>query len=356
MSITVSTADPSEQDTWDQYVERSPQGTVFHRYGALECMRNHSGGTLYPLIGYKGQEPVGIFPVFELNSGPVTLAFSPPYELGIPTLGPALLNMAKLKQRKREKRHARFVESCLEWIDDEIDPHYTYVETDWNYDDSRPFVWNDFDVSPAYTYVLPLDDRPSEEELIGRFSSSPRRRIRDHLDEEYTVDVGGPDAVEWIVDRVTERYEEQDRTPHFTVDFALELSERLPDGAVRPYLLSIDGEPVTGCLILEDDGTAHRWQGGAIPDTDFPANEVLEWHMMRDAIDRGIETYELVGANTPRLNTWKAKFSPEIRTYYSAKRSSTSMDVAESLYLNLRDKSSLLTRLSPATESAPKGK
>ncbi|QRV14489.1 GNAT family N-acetyltransferase [Haloterrigena salifodinae] len=351
MSIRVSVADPSEQETWNRYVDRSPQGTVFHRYEALECLRDHTGATLYPLMGHKGEHPVGIFPVFELNSGPFSLVFSPPYELGIPNLGPALLHMGQLKQRKREKRHRRFIESCLEWIDEEIDPQYTYVETDWNYDDTRPFDWNEFDVSPAYTYVVPLEDSPSEEELIKRFSQSPRRRIRDAQDreDEYTIETGDRADLAWTVEQVRNRYEEQDRKPHLPVDFVTGLYDRLPEGAVRVDVLRLDGERVSGNIILDNGDRIRGWQGSTRPDTDFPANELLEYHGMCDALERGADGYEIVGANTPRLTTWKAKFSPETRTYYSAKRSTMSMEMAESLYVNLRDSSELLSRLSPAT-------
>ncbi|ADB61377.1 hypothetical protein Htur_2500 [Haloterrigena turkmenica DSM 5511] len=349
MSIRVSVADPSEQETWNKYVDRSPQGTVFHRYEALECLRNHSGATLYPLIGYKGEQPVGIFPVFELNSGPFSLVFSPPYELGIPNLGPALVHLDQLKQRKREKRHLRFMESCLEWIDEEIDPQYTYVETDWHYEDTRPFAWNDFDVSPSYTYVIPLEDSPSEEELIGRFSQNPRRLIRNAQDRDYSVEVGDRDDLKWITQQVIERYEEQDRTPHLSVDYVLELYDRLPEGTVRPLVLALEGERVTGNILTDSGDRVRAWQGGTRVEMDFPANELVEWHGMLDAIERDVPSYELVGANTRRLTTWKAKFSPETRTYYSAKRSTVSMELAESLYVNLRDSSELLSRLSPAT-------
>jgi len=69
MSVTISTTESADQETWDEYVELSPHGTVFQRYGALEAQANHSNATLHPLVGYKGQEPIGIFPVFETHKG-----------------------------------------------------------------------------------------------------------------------------------------------------------------------------------------------------------------------------------------------------------------------------------------------
>ncbi|WP_306058653.1 GNAT family N-acetyltransferase [Natronococcus wangiae] len=339
MSIRISSIGPHERDTWDEYVMQSPQGTAFHRYAALEAQATHSGSTFHPLVGYKGEEPVGLFPVFAMRKGPVPLAFSPPPELGVPYLGPALLNMDKLKQRKREKRHKRFVDGCIEWVDGQIDPQYSLFKTGWRYDDVRPLTWNGFDLDPVYTYVVDVDT--DEEELLGRFSQSARRNIRNCLDAEYTVGEGGVDAIGWIVRRMKERYVEQGRAPTLEAAFVSELYESLPDGSVRPYVLALEGEPATGMILLDCGDTARSWLGSSTPDVDLPVNDLLEWRMMCDAMDRGRTEYEIVGANTPRLNNWKTKFSPEIRTGFTAKRSNPGMDVAEQLYLKTRDQNVL---------------
>ncbi|WP_254765002.1 lipid II:glycine glycyltransferase FemX [Natrinema marinum] len=345
MSIEITTLDGTVREQWDKYVSRSPHGTIFHRYAALKAQEDCSNTSLHPLVGYKGEEPIGVFPVFSAQRGPFTFAFSPPYELHVPNLGPALLNMQKLKQRKREKRHRRFIDGCLEWITTELETSYVSIRTGWRYDDLRPFTWNEFDVQPSYTYVIDLET--DEDELLERFSSTTRKTVRNNLDEEYAVTTGGREAVEWIMERVRERYHHQEKTATISTGFVVDLYDRLPEGTVRPYILSVDGEPVTGTILLEDDGIAHRWQGGAKPDVDLPANELLEWHMLTDAMERGIREYEMVDANEPRINKWKAKFAPDVRTYFTMKRSGPGVEAAVQLYLRLRDQSELVTKLAP---------
>ena len=80
--------------------------------------------------------------------------------------------MDKLTQRKREKRHKRFVDGCLERIDDLVDL------------------------------------RASEEEVMGQFSKTVRRRIRNNRDGDYAVETGGEAALRWVVNRVNERFTE----------------------------------------------------------------------------------------------------------------------------------------------------
>lgn len=346
MSITISTLDSEDADTWDGYVDRSPHGTIFHTYAALETQAKHGNSTLHPLVGYKGEEPVGIFPVFETHKGPLTFVFSPFTELHVPNLGPALLGLEQLKQRKREQRHERFIDGCIEWIDSAIDPHYVSIRAGWRYDDLRPFTWNGFDASPSYTYLIDLDT--DEEELIGRFSQSPRRNIRNHIDDEYEIVEGGRAEIEWIARRMDERVAEKGKKRAVDPSFFVDLADRLGDDQFRPYVLRFEGNPVAGTILLKFGDTAHSWQGGARPVTDFPANELLEWHMLVESMNRGVTTFEIVDANDYSVNRFKTKFNPEVRAYHTLNRSPPGMTTAAQLYVSLRNRSSVVNRLSPA--------
>ncbi|MFB6166196.1 MAG: GNAT family N-acetyltransferase, partial [Haloarculaceae archaeon] len=156
MSVEVRRATPDDLERWDRHVERSPAGGLFHQLSALEVQAAHTDTRLHPLIGHKGQEPVGVFPVFERTIGPrpaasVRTAFSPPPGIHVIDCGPASLNLAKLKQRKAERRHERFVAGAFEWIDEAIDPVYTHLRLPGAYPDTRPFAWNDCTVTPRHT-------------------------------------------------------------------------------------------------------------------------------------------------------------------------------------------------------------
>ncbi|MFC7115375.1 hypothetical protein ACFQH2_11060 [Natronoarchaeum sp. GCM10025703] len=78
MSVEIELYDGDDRERWNRHVDQSPQSTPFHRYEALEVLADASGTELYPMVGYKGQEPVGLLPVFVLSKGPVAAAFSPP--------------------------------------------------------------------------------------------------------------------------------------------------------------------------------------------------------------------------------------------------------------------------------------
>lgn len=328
--IEVRDASESDLEQWNRHVERSPHGNPFHQYESLETLAKHSGSKLHPLVGFKGQEPVGIFPLFTISKGPVTTVFSPPPNLLVPYLGPALLNANHLKQRKAERRHRRFINGCLDWVDAEFNNKYMHVRTDGRYTDHRPFKWAEFDLHPSYTYVVDLRD--GKKEVMMNFSSDARNNIRSSEDANYTVKVGGPDAIEQIINQVQARYDAQNESYGIDPSFVIDLYHALPDGQVRPYVCSVDGSFLGGMVAVEFDDTIYRWQGGAKTNVDLPVNDLVDWAIIRDAIDRGIETYDLVGANKERLCEYKAKFGPTLRTYHSLERGTRSMSVVSDLY------------------------
>ncbi|AFO56661.1 MULTISPECIES: GNAT family N-acetyltransferase [unclassified Natrinema] len=332
MSVDIRALDPrTDADEWNRYVERSAGTNPFFRAEALRLQAEDTGTTPYLLAGFKGQEPVGVFPVFEYTRGPVTGAFSPAPHSWTSYLGPSLLNVEKLKQRKADRRTKRFIEGCLERIEDEIAPLYSKFVTA-EFDDIRPFVWNEYDVKPGHTYVVDLEG--SEDELLKRFSSDARSNIRNADGDRYTIAEGDTDDVARIVQKVRDRYESQGQPFRLSTDFARSLHEMLPDGAIRPYVCRVDGEFLGGILVVESDRTRYRWQGGVKPDADvdIAINDLLDWHVMRDGLHGDIDAYDLVGAGVPSINRYKAKFNPRLEIQYEITAGAFGIDLLVDRY------------------------
>ncbi|AGN01551.1 hypothetical protein L593_08030 [Salinarchaeum sp. Harcht-Bsk1] len=323
--------DPAE---WNALVDRSEETTPFHRYEALEVIADHSGTTLYPYAAYKGQEPVGLFPVFALRRGPLRTVFSPPPDLEISYLGPARLDGHGAKQRKAEKRHRRFVESVVDEIETEIGPHYAHVRAGTDYDDPRPLIWNDFEPTPRYTYHVDLT--PDVDDLFMSFSSDVRRNVRNAEEFDYEIAEGGPAAVERIVRSVQKRHAEQGVSYNVTPAFARDLQRIMPEGVVRAYTCELRGEFVGGKLTLEDDETCYGWQTASDLDVDLPVSDLLDWTVMQRARERGLTRMDLIGANKQRLCGYKAKFNPAVQTHYSLEVSSPATDAIKAVYKRLR--------------------
>ncbi|WP_435152478.1 GNAT family N-acetyltransferase [Haladaptatus sp. DFWS20] len=329
--MTIEITEVENENEWNQHVDRAEHTTPFHRYEALSLLARTADADGRFLVGYKGQEPVGIFPLFETTTGPFRTVYSPPPHLEVYYLGPVLLNFGKLKQRKAERRHRRFIDQCLDWIAERIAPDYIDIRTVDRYTDLRPFSWDGFDVSPSYTYLVDLTD----DDLLMQFSRDARSNIRNRDDEDCTIRDGGTDGLEAIISQVQQRHEDQGKEYRIDPAFVTELAELLPEGCVRPYVCECEGEIVGGIVTLEYGDTIYRWQGGTKRDVDFPINDLLDWHIMQDARARGRSRYDLVGANLPRLCRYKSKFGPEPATYYTAQQKTSRMKAVTGVYRRL---------------------
>lgn len=330
--IEVGRAEAFDYHDWNDLVERSPQTNVFHYRESLAVQADHADANLHALVGYKGQEPIGLFPVFEKRTSGMSMAFSPAPSLWVSYLGPALLNHQKLKCRKRERRTKRFVRGCLDWLDRAVGPKYTQIRPDPAYRDIRPFEWRDFDIDVRHTYSVDLT--PGEDELLMSFSSDARNNIR--TEGDYRVYEGGPAEIEKIISQVQARHDEQGESYGVTPEFVGDLYERLPEGAVRPYTCEIDGEFSGGMVALEFEEMVYRWQGGAKHDRDLPVNDLVDWAIMTDAMDRGVDRYDLVGANEERLCGYKAKFGPQLQSHYTLENGTKVTNALSSVYQKLR--------------------
>ncbi len=330
MSIDLSPLTATDAEDWNSYVDRAPNASPFHYYEALELLAAETDATLHTLAGFKGQEPVGILPLFERTVGPFRLVVSPP-ELEVYSLGPVVLNATQLTQRKRERRHRRFVERALEWIDTTLSPAYVDIRTVTEYDDLRPFIWKGFDVTPSYTYHVAIT--PDTDALLDSFSRDARKSIREFSagSAGVSIEAGDRGAISTIIEGVADRHRQQGIPYALTADFVEALADCLPDAAMTVYGVRADDQPVGGMITLAHGETIYRWQGGAKPDGPLESNAILDWEIMTDAKARGFERYDLVGANLPRLCRYKAKFDPTPTEYYVARRRSSALSAASSI-------------------------
>lgn len=320
MSYRCEVVNETGSDRWNDLVRNAPQGTPFHLFEALQVLATYSNTTVYPLLVKKGEEPIGVFPVFGRSIGPVTAVFSPPPGLKVEYMGPVLMERTEMKVRRRERNLAKLVEHALDWIDSELHPRYMNVRTGTKFGDPRPFEWQGWEVVPRHTYIVDLT-RESDE-LFMAFSSDARSNVRDA--EEYGIDVyvDGSESIDRTIELVEARHAAQGLSYPVSSEFVRALYEALPDGVLKPYTCEADGEFVGGHIVLEHGNAQYVWIGTADREAPVAGNDVIDWYTMKAGMEAGMERYDLMGANTQQTASYKAKFAPDVDRYYRLERGS----------------------------------
>lgn len=316
---------------------------VFHAPEALAVVDEYASGDLRLYVGYNGDRPVGMLPVF-VRERVGRLVVSPPPGMGIPRLGP-LVMPASPKRRKQERVTWEFTASVLDAIDATRPGTLVRIVGPPGFTDPRPFSWRGMGVETQFTYMLETDGR-SQDDLATSFSKSLRREIRDAQELDVEVSVEGMDAARTIYERTRDRYDEQDRSFTIEWDYVRDLLTALGEtDRRRVYVVRTkDGEFVTGVTVLYSNDAAYFWQGGtrAVHDG-VGVNGLLHWAVIEDLIEdpprETVTRYDLVGANTERLSRYKSKFGADLQPYYLAESQGPGMTLAKRAYRALGSRS-----------------
>ena len=311
---------------------------VFHTPSALSVIDDHAGGDLRLYAGTKGNQVVGLYPAFVKERAVGTTVLSPPPGLSIPRLGP-LVMPASPKRRKREKVNASFTDLILDevGVEDSLTLFRTTCPTAFS--DPRPFVWSDLSLDTSFTYMLDVPDRDGTDDLLGSFSKSLRREIRDARGLDVTVTQSPTEGVDAVFESVRNRYDEQDRGFTLTAEYVDDLTTALAaEDRCRTYVArGPDGEYLSGIVVLYSNDAAYYWLGGSRETYEGTSvNGLVHWHVIRDIADGdpipSVGSYDLMGANTERICRYKSKFGASLVPYYTLESEGRGMDAAKAAY------------------------
>lgn len=327
-----------ERLTLDEWEDALPKTgfEVFHLPEALSVMDDHVDAELRLFGGYKGQQAVALLPLFERRTsfGP-DVVFAPPPSIGVPYLGPILMP-ASPKQKKQERLNQKFTDAVLEEIGFEESRTVFRMLCTPEYEDPRPFIWSGIQSTPNFTYRLDLEGK-SMDELMGQFAKSMRYEMRKGSDLPITVERGGLGAAERIHADLVERLEEQDEDSNLTWEYVRDFVDALDDRARVYEARGPDGEHLSGIVVLYSNDTAYYWQGGARASYEnVSVNNVLHHRILADLMEDppfdSIATYDLVGANTKRLCSYKAQFGGDLVRYYLVESDDATTKLAKRAY------------------------
>ena len=332
----------TERLTLEEWGEALPRSgyELFHDPDALAVLDAHVDAELRLYGTAKGQQIVGLLPVF-VDERPVgRTVFSPPLSFGVPRLGP-IINPNSPKQRKWERINSELANAVADDI--EVDKRSTLfrMTCPLEYPDPRPYGWNEFSIEPEFTYVVDLEDCTDLEDAMSGFSKSLRNEMRRYDELDLTIDAEGIDTALRIYDDVVDQYEEYDDTAPMSRLFLRDLLSSLDDDRWRVYAARTpDGTYKSGIITLFSPDLAYYWQGGVTASYEHVSvNNLLHRAILEDIVtDPDLESvtgYDLVGANTERLCEYKGKFNGELRPYYVVESSGLEMTLAKSAYQKL---------------------
>ena len=309
-SREITTGDLSQ---WDELVEQSPHGTIFHKTAWLKACAEFTGkklkifgcfrddilvGGCSLLIGKKW----GVFSYAESNSG-----FTP---YG----GLVLASFPTPGVHKQETFSRQVIESLTDCIEKE---HYISIVL-WNspeFIDIRPFIAHGWRSHLQYTYDFDLGVN-IESHIDTRLKKTLRRAEKEQFIFEPSSDISK------FYSLLCETYARKNLKPAASKRFITDVYGFLRDQNCGEMVVekTPEGEMACAEIVVWDTKKAYRWAAASdarFLDSGVPS--LLLFTLLKRMQERSVKKINLMGANTPQLSRFIARFNPILVPYYQIK-------------------------------------
>lgn len=333
MKIKIRIANENDIQIWDNIVDSSPDGSLFHKWKWLKIVEKHTKTDFCPIIGEIDNNIVAIFPVYVIKKFGLSFAFSPPPGSGISYLGPILVHRENIKQSKKES----IMKNFLCGTDSFLENCYNckYFNTSLVHDfDPRPFKWAAYSLHPSFDYHILLNRSPDT--IWNSFDSNLRRQIRKTEKNNFKFVEGNEKEIELLYGSLKKRYEEQKKVVTVKKEYLFDLFKEFSPGHMRIFTAYQENEFSGGIIELIYNNKIAYWIGAAKPNPDqISSNDFIQWEAIKWSKMNGLLIYEEIGAGTENLAFFKAKYNPILKIRYNViKNTSTVYPILEKIYAN----------------------
>ncbi|MGM0529515.1 MAG: GNAT family N-acetyltransferase [Bacteroidota bacterium] len=301
-----------EIGTWDEFVEKSEHGSIFHKSIWTKSIKQSDSFTNIDIIGCFNKDGE-ILAGALLTWKRVLYSFkvvTPPYATSFSGI--------LIKERdsdflsKKESYRFELLEALLDFMEKKYDS-ITFIFPN-TFFDLRVLNWRNYNLNMLYTYKGDLTKVTD-----NMFLPAIRRRIKKAEKLDYSIkDDKDDDHLNVVFDLISKSYKRQNHIFRFTKNEFIRFckSDDFKDN-ILIYSIWQANTPVSAIVILKDQDKAYYWlAGGDHTLFDTGLNQLLLWKVIEILKSKGVRWLDLVGANTPSISRYKSGYNFDLQPYY----------------------------------------
>jgi hypothetical protein len=302
----------SEYQEWDEFVVLSPQGTIFSNSNWLS-VTSKALKTDFTIYGcFSENRLVGGCPLFHGKRFGL-LSFASNTCGLMPYSGIVLEEIPGNNVRKFERQQNNILTSIATFFQQ---PRFTQikVQNPPKLVDIRSFTQRGWESGVRYTYFLDLANL--------NYSRDIRRNLNAALKNEVFVTISRD--IESYYPLYQQTFERQGLKVPVSKGYLEDLYEYIVINDLGDLWVAKtqDEKWIAAEIFLHDNNYIHRWTAVTDPDLRKSGG----YHLLLDTafryyLDRGMNTANLMAANTPQLAEFITGFNPYLVPYYSLKKS-----------------------------------
>lgn len=307
-----------DKGTWDEFVEKSPYGTLYHKWDFLKIIEKYSGYHLATYGIYKGEQLVSVLPLLSRRSKGLKITYSPPRSALVYTPYLSFVLSREYAEMKQHRREA-LLDSVAQDVDEAISreaPNIAVLGMPPGIHDLREFRFMGYELEMKYTYVIDLN-QPLQE-LWDNLSKTCKKTIREW--EKKHVEIKPSTDADTFFELQRQNLGKEGHTFFHAQppDYLKEMLAAFPDNIKMDAMYS-EGRLVAMEVNVDYKGRRLLWMYGRAEGAGNPF-EYLHWEYIRRAKEAGFRVVENWGTESKRLNPFKSKFNPALDICCSIKK------------------------------------
>jgi CelD/BcsL family acetyltransferase involved in cellulose biosynthesis len=321
--IRLELLDECDEQVWDDLVATFEWGTIFHTLAWMRVIEKLKHAEKLPLAIFDGPNLVGLFPLFRVRRGPLTILASP---LGNVGYGGPLVG----------KSHHRVVFEQLDVLLERFGADYIEFRSLGRF---TPATLADrrYTARELRTFVLSLRLGPQRiwSNLKGECRTAVRKARKNDVEIVEATDKRLLDA---YYEMSKDTYGKANRLPPLSrQDYDTVWDVLRPYNRVKVLLAKHEDQVIAGAIFLHFCDKIYYWGGAALRGQySLRPNNLLHWTLIEWGANNGLAQYDMLGANIPSIARFKKFSGGELRTYtYTYKDITLQAYIGRRLYRRL---------------------
>jgi len=312
---------------WQDYINSHHASTIYHDLDWLELLEKTYPIKIQRLGMFDGGRLVGIMPLAIQRVAIFKVAGSPISRMATQYQG-FLLD------------HESFIPETMEALDkyqkkNKIDYIQFYFSEKLP---EKPFLDCKYITENCKTFIIDIDK--TQKNIWSGLKNTCRNQI--NRAKKFGIEVQEVESLkEWLEGYrpiVSELYHLQNMPPPMPKELYTNLWERLKEKNKASFAVAkLENKIIAGRVNVYHKDTAYALDGAALQDYKKQGtNNILEWYLIQLAQERGFKKYDFIGANTPRIVTYKKQFGCQLKEYtYSYRTNSLLAKLGRKTYETL---------------------
>jgi hypothetical protein len=303
---------PEEYSLWDDLVDQSPHGTIFHTSSWLIIISIYFKKD-FKIIGFfHDGKLIGGCSLFIYNLLMGHLKYVSSTCDFTPYGGFVIAEEKSNKIRELEQFRFLIIKKICDYLhENRLDSNYLEITNSPSFKDIRPFTRERWKSKIPYTYSINLQNN-----LDQNISKDIRKKIKFCIQNSIKIEKSENVNAHYNLLSKVFRIQKFESPPKEFYQVVIDLLRTKNIGEMW-IAETLSGDVIASRIVLWDRKRAYAWSAASDPDVGKrEGNAFLLYHTLQELKERGFKEIDVMQANTPRFSFFITGFNPDLSPYY----------------------------------------